>query len=117
MDGRQRSPLARAASSVATRGLSRTAALAWAKVRAGIRRNWWVHLAGLGFDLRHGVETRRIVLHSGADRARPGVHNFYERTPPGRFRRIVRASRVDPAGFAFVDVGCGKGAVLILAAR
>src|SRR5699024_10596443 len=31
-------------------------------------------------------------------------------------RRIVRQSRIDPRQFAFVDLGCGKGRVLIAAA-
>jgi len=87
------------------------------KAYHGAVRGWWVHLATLAFDLRYGVETRTIVQHDGSGRAQPGVHTYYQRTPPGRFRRIMAALDVDAGRFTFVDVGCGKGAVLLLAAK
>jgi SAM-dependent methyltransferase len=88
-----------------------------ARVSYGVREGWWVHLATLAFDVRHGVETRAIVQHDGTERAKPGVDNYYQRTPPGRFRSVVADLAIDPAEFTFVDVGCGKGAVLLLAAK
>jgi SAM-dependent methyltransferase len=40
----------------------------------------------------------------------------YVPTSPSLFRRIVRQSGVDPKQFTFIDLGCGKGRVLIAAA-
>ena len=40
----------------------------------------------------------------------------YRPTNPALLRRIIARSRIDPRSFAFVDLGCGKGRVLIAAA-
>jgi SAM-dependent methyltransferase len=40
---------------------------------------------------------------------------YYARTPPRDFSKVMRDADVAPARFTFVDLGCGKGAVLLLA--
>jgi SAM-dependent methyltransferase len=47
-----------------------------------------------------------------------GDGTMYMATPAGRFTALLAELPVpDPERFAFVDLGCGKGSVLILAAR
>ena len=70
------------------------------------------------FDRRHGVDTggeiasRRLEVlgahaAAGAD---------FMSTPPRTFRRSLRGLPEDLSGFAFIDIGCGKGRALLLAA-
>jgi predicted RNA methylase len=79
------------------------------------RRRW----RGRLFDRRRGIETskpleREELLGMPAElRAHAGQ---YLPTDLPLFRRIVRRSGVDPAQFSFVDLGCGKGRILIAAA-
>jgi SAM-dependent methyltransferase len=40
---------------------------------------------------------------------------YYARTSPRVFPRVMRDAGVAPAPFTFVDLGCGKGAALLLA--
>jgi SAM-dependent methyltransferase len=73
------------------------------------------------FDREHGTETggrtclkRLGVLHPGVPY---GVR--YQPIDPGLFRRALRALQAEvlPGEYAFVDLGCGKGRALILAAE
>ena len=76
-------------------------------------------LAGWFFDRRHGVDTNgkvpRDELTGMAYETRQHAGE-YSPSSPALFRRIVRESRIDPRHFAFVDIGCGKGRILIAAA-
>lgn len=78
------------------------------------------NLSGWLFDRRHGVETNRKVprneLTGLPDETRRHAGE-YAPSNPALFRRIVRESRIDPREFAFVDLGCGKGQILIAAAN
>ena len=71
-----------------------------------------------GFDRFGGCETR-IVVETGAQRdvTSPNLSRGirYEPTRARPFRRLLRAAAIAPQG-TFVDVGCGKGRVLMLAA-
>jgi SAM-dependent methyltransferase len=71
------------------------------------------------FDRRFGVETESWVLLEELKTASPNkeLAGFYVPTDPGLFSRMVRASGVEPGRFTFVDLGCGKGRMLILAAE
>lgn len=76
-------------------------------------------LAGWVFDRRYGVETNRDVPRDELTGMPPEVRRHagdYAPSNPAVFRRIVRASGVDPHYFTFVDLGCGKGRILIAAA-
>ena len=79
------------------------------------RKQW----AGRRFDRRHGVETVAMLdrheltgmpveirQHAGA----------YVPTNPSLFRRMIRKAGVDPRQFTFIDLGCGKGRIVIAAA-
>ena len=73
------------------------------------------------FDRKHGTETggrtslkRLGVLHPSA---LYGIS--YQPIGPWLFRRALRTRRaeIDPGEYTFVDLGCGKGRALILAAE
>jgi SAM-dependent methyltransferase len=70
-------------------------------------------------DRRYGLDTRgrRKIA---ADTLVRGEHRDgvdFESTPPPSWRKVLRElSLADPGDFTFVDLGCGKGFVLALAA-
>lgn len=41
----------------------------------------------------------------------------YDSTPPSIFRRMLRGLNIDHSEYVFVDMGCGKGKVVLLAAE
>jgi predicted RNA methylase len=61
--------------------------------------------AGLAFDRQHGTETRWLDLGN------------YEPAPPEIVEQALDAVPVDPRGRTFVDLGSGKGRVVLLASR
>lgn len=70
-------------------------------------------------DRRYGLETRgrRKIAAETLNRGhhRDGVD--FESTPPPSWRKVLRALPLDdPGRFTFVDLGCGRGFVLALAA-
>jgi protein-L-isoaspartate O-methyltransferase len=76
------------------------------------------HLAGLTFDRRHDIETNRDVQRDDLTGMPSRIRRHagdYSPTNPALFARIVRASRLDPQMFSFVDLGSGKGRVVIAA--
>ena len=68
------------------------------------------------FDLVHGTETRGLA--ETADMAVVGPHRAhgvgYQPTRARALRRVLRDLRLPP-GQVFVDLGCGKGRVLLIA--
>lgn len=104
---------ARLQRSLRERGLPATLRSGWRHAVAMAAR-----LVDLHFDLAFGTDTRRFVetadMHDVTSPNRPrGIR--YEPTRALAFRRVMRAARVDTGG-GFVDLGCGKGRALILAA-
>lgn len=84
------------------------------EAREQVRR--LVHYAeGLSFDVLYGVSTRGIVSAQKLSSTAPDPGN-YEGTSPLGFRNLLRRLRIDPTSYTFVDLGCGKGRTLILAA-
>jgi SAM-dependent methyltransferase len=71
------------------------------------------------FDEAHGVETGGYVrpadLKMDAEARRHA--NAYEPILPHEFHAMMRAAGPVAAGRTFVDVGCGKGRALLLAAK
>lgn len=95
-------------------GLVKTAAVVFQNGRLLLR-----HALDRRFDRRHGVETTgRIDLDSlsvhGENKAF-GV--YYEPTPHAVFRRVMRELDVELGAYEFIDLGCGKGRVIFMAAR
>ncbi len=71
------------------------------------------------FDTAHGVDTGGVVpLHAmGVATATARLAVDYIASDPEEFERAMAALAVDARRFTFVDIGCGKGRVLIMAAR
>ncbi len=71
------------------------------------------------FDPLHGTETSSLVENSDlrdvtSENLAHGIR--YEPTRAISFRRVMRVARI-PASGVFVDLGCGKGRVCMLAAE
>lgn len=70
------------------------------------------------FDWRHGTDTvRRVHMRELAFESENKVHSScYGATKAGPFRKLL-ARLALPTDCTFVDIGCGKGRVLMLAAQ
>lgn len=81
-----------------------------------IRRRMREHEA---FDLKFGIDTQMRVRVSDLETSASGARfaNRYEGTPIAPLRKILRRLKVDRRRFTFIDLGSGKGRVLILAAQ
>jgi SAM-dependent methyltransferase len=71
------------------------------------------------FDERYGVETRRMVgllsLNAQGPHGQDASH--YWPTREDEFEQAMAAVEpLDPSGSVFVDIGCGKGRVVLIAA-
>jgi len=71
------------------------------------------------FDRRFGVETTGVIEPGalGVPEARASETGGYEATSRRAFRRIVRRLGLDYPRYTFIDMGSGKGAVLLYAAE
>ncbi len=80
---------------------------------------WLVDRSERRFDRRFGTRTlsERGQFPTDATGQSGSDGLTYEATTPGTFRLIVRSARVEPASWSFVDIGCGKGKLLLLAAE
>lgn len=98
--------------SISKRGVIRTLMLvpriAWRKVS--------VYVSDLRFDRQRGVRTRGVIEHPRGDARFVGALP-YQPVPPARFRRIIRSLEIRPRDFTFIDIGCGRGRALMLAAE
>jgi SAM-dependent methyltransferase len=74
-----------------------------------------MYVSEVAFDVRHRVRTRGILKHEKVGAFTDAFR--YEATPRWRIKKSLGAVPVDPQRFAFVDLGCGRGLVLLLAAR
>ena len=71
------------------------------------------------FDLKYQVDTQIPVALADLETAAPGAKfaNRYQGTPIAVIRRIIRRLKVDRRRFTFIDLGSGKGRVLLIAAQ
>jgi SAM-dependent methyltransferase len=76
------------------------------------------------FDLEHGVDTSGLLFaeHLASGHAHDGHINAYWGTAPSGFRGILEQWQHELSGtpygiedYTFLDIGCGKGRVLMLA--
>ncbi len=105
---------AKFAASVRERGVGAT-------TRA-IGRNLWHRLRAApvdDFDRRHGTDTSGILplwqMNACSPNARFGTR--YQASAEGALMQIVDCLAIDPTEFTFIDLGCGKGRALLVAAR
>ncbi|MDH3198038.1 MAG: class I SAM-dependent methyltransferase [Candidatus Krumholzibacteria bacterium] len=92
-----------------------------ATARAGLRRATIVasKVVDASFDARHGTETSRLVeVAEQRDVTSPNRERGirYEPSRARPLRRLLRELPLPRAG-AFVDVGCGKGRAMMVAAQ
>ncbi len=80
-------------------------------LRHAAHRRWTVY-RDTRFDRRRGLDTAGI-----GEAIIVGDWGYYQPSPPRRFEDLIRAIDVDPSGFTFFDMGCGKGRTLVLAAE
>jgi SAM-dependent methyltransferase len=73
----------------------------------GTRARWTM------FDVLHGVDTRAGVADQAAEL--PPGNLAYIPTPWTVLPRVLRLASLPVHGFSFVDIGCGKGKVLLSA--
>lgn len=80
-------------------------------------RKWPNNLRQRVYDWRHSVDTWEPItldkLHIESENLTHGVR--YDPMTAPRFRRIMKAFHFPLDRFTFVDLGCGKGKVLLLA--
>ena len=77
------------------------------------------HRRGLRFDRLHGIETSETVTRDGLTGMSAELREHageYIPTNPALFKRMMRKSGVDTSSYSFVDLGCGKGRIVIAAA-
>ena len=67
-----------------------------------------------GFDRQHGTDTTRIVQTK--DRSGRMVH-WYETASATAIAAAIDAIGIEPSQATFIDLGCGKGKPLLIAAR
>lgn len=105
---------ARLRRSLRERGLRHTLRAAWRHLAVHVSR-----LIDSHFDPAFGTETREVIEnHALTDVLSPNLARGirYEPTRALPFRQALRAARIPTRG-GFVDLGCGKGRTLILAAQ
>jgi predicted RNA methylase len=73
-------------------------------------RHWYRQQQQRAFDAKYGLDTTTMVESKSQEGSR------YEATPPRLFRRILASLRIQYRDFIFIDVGSGKGPVLLYAA-
>ncbi len=75
--------------------------------------------SGPAFDRTYGTETcRRARLHDlTVVSANTDLGIQYEPTAPSAFAKFVKSLNIACSEYKFVDYGCGKGRVLLLAAK
>ena len=71
----------------------------------------------LAFDARHGVETHRRLDVRVSEAPRDDAVWGYGAVNEDYFREIIRAIPLPLSRYAFVDIGSGKGAAVLLASE
>jgi glycosyltransferase involved in cell wall biosynthesis len=107
------SRLARALKERGVAGTLRVAAR-WAGLRV---RRLQAALEERRFDRRLSVDTRGILYHDRPDEELHGAVGPYQGVRERRFATALTSLDIDLGGFTFIDLGCGKGKALLLAAE
>jgi Methyltransferase domain len=82
------------------------------------RFGWWIKRgSGIVFDALHGVDTSGGVLPENLEIASANIEKgiAYDPCPWSTLQRSLRLASVRPPGYTFVDIGSGKGKVLLSA--
>jgi SAM-dependent methyltransferase len=82
------------------------------------RFSWWIKRgSGMMFDWLHRVDTGGGIAAKDLDIASPNRDEgiAYDPCPWSTLRQALRLVSLQAEGFTFVDIGCGKGKVLLSA--
>lgn len=92
-------------------------ALTWQAIFGERRDRLWPDPDGRAFDAAHGVDTSGIISLAALEVAEPGwVHGFdYQPVEPLDLASVLEPFAVDYPRTTFVDLGAGKGRVVMLA--
>jgi SAM-dependent methyltransferase len=106
---------------IRAKGLRSSAALlgknlVWPYCAWLIRRSIQAHEE---FDLKHGLDTQTPILIRNLETSAPGARYavHYEGAAIPLIHKILRQLRTDLSRFTFIDLGSGKGRVLLIAAQ
>jgi hypothetical protein len=71
------------------------------------------------FDARYGVDTQIPVATADLEQNAPSARfaNRYQGTPIAVVHRLIRRLKIDQKRYAFIDLGSGKGRVLLIASQ
>jgi SAM-dependent methyltransferase len=71
------------------------------------------------FDAKYHIDTQMSVALADLETTAPGAKfaNRYQGSPLAVLHRIIRRLKVDRQRFTFIDLGSGKGRVLLIAAQ
>ena len=90
-------------------------------VLTGLRSTRWHWRAcrQTAFDRTYGVDTTGVIEANRLDvvEDKRRLANRYEASPRSTFVRAVRSLGLDYSRYTFIDIGSGKGAVLLYASR
>ena len=93
-------------------------------LRRGIPYYLWFHLTPSGrrerdFDHIHGVHTEGIMQVREMGDVGPNLRFAvqYSPTKPSKFHHLLNSLPINYSEFTFVDIGAGKGRVLLMASR
>lgn len=92
-------------------------AITWQALFGEKRDRRWPDPDGREFDAAHGVDTAGIISLAALDIVEPGwVHGFdYQPVEPMDFADVLEPFAVDYPRTTFIDLGAGKGRVVMLA--
>src|SRR5438105_13430427 len=71
------------------------------------------------FDKKYQIDTQMPVAIADLETTAPGAKfaNRYQGSPVAVLHRMIRRLKVDRQRFTFIDLGSGKGRVLLIAAQ
>jgi SAM-dependent methyltransferase len=71
------------------------------------------------FDTKYNIDTQMPVALADLETTAPGAKfaNRYQGAPVAVLHRIIRRLKIDRQRFTFIDLGSGKGRVLLIAAQ
>jgi tRNA G46 methylase TrmB len=95
--------------------LGRSLALLWEFARDSLPARRRQRYGDVDFDWDHRVDTTSATV-GWRDRLLGLLHSPYQPTEPGLFQEMLASLQIDFREFAFIDVGSGKGRVLLMAA-
>lgn len=97
------------------RSLRATAGAIWDALLEVLPSRRKARFGDLDYDWEHTVDTTRSNVGFGTQFLTGVTARPYFATEPWLFEQIMQALQIDFSQFTFIDLGCGKGRVLLMA--